>query len=241
MTGTMKAKRVSSHLNPNNRPQHGPLADCWWDEAVRRWRFRLKPDGRDMVDEFVRKYPNPAAILFTLKRPKVAVALASRWLLTHEKAEEARSAGMRGVVRAAVKFEPDRGLQLSTFAPFYILREVQMLDQAVNDSREEYLIRGDHSVNGMNGDGWDELGVKEERYDGVRMVENREQVNRILGSLDDRSRSVLRALYLSGDPMTGIDNVASEFNITKARVRQIRNEAFAEIRRRMGVSFNDTN
>lgn len=230
-----KARGNSNYANPDDAPRHGPYAHAWWDRTTERWKLALKPQGKAMVAAFVEKYPNPAAILFSMRTPKVATVLAKRWLaMGEEKSQEAGAAAMMGVVRAAMKFDPSRGFQFATLVPYYVLSEVQDLDRRLLRSREETMVRADQSRNGYEDDGWDRLSLEDERPDRTLGLDRREEVRKVLGLLDPRSQAILKAIYLDNGKTQTLDVVGAKFGMCKERVRQIKEAAFARVREKMG-------
>ena len=56
------------------------------------------------------------------------------------------------------------------------------------------------------------------------------EIERILETLDERDRKVIRAFYGIGEPELTLEEIGVKYNLTKERVRQIREKAIRKIR-----------
>ena len=56
------------------------------------------------------------------------------------------------------------------------------------------------------------------------------EIERVLETLDERDRKVIRAFYGIGEPELTLEEIGVKYNLTKERVRQIREKAIRKIR-----------
>ena len=150
------------------------------------------------------------------------------------------SEGSIGLVKAARKYDPSRGLHFAAFAVVYIRRQIE---KALKDESPERRVesRGDGRRRSLDAP----LGAKPNvsllsvLVDGsvpesdhrVYSAAQEQAVERALDALTPRQRQVLTACYGIGQEASTMQEVADEMGLKRERVRQIRNQALRRMRR----------
>lgn len=160
---------------------------------------------------------------------KLVYSVARRMAQSEQEFDEMVSEGWHGLFIAAQRFKPHLGYQFSTYACTLIWSKIM---QAVRIS-DRFGPSTIHSVPS-------EVGSLRMRFDmsdcgsvdgGCAGVEDRDLLMVLLGYVTRRERSILIMRY--GFDMT-LDELAEQSKVTKERIRQICNAAFAKIRSRIG-------
>lgn len=149
--------------------------------------------------------------------------------------DELESAALLGLCRAALKFDPERGKQFSTYAA-YCIRSVVVMSaihsQVIRFPTTQFdgrkfkscifaLRMSDLHISDLEK-------LEKEHNEPEPGNEQREYLNRLLSLLDDRSIQVLRAVYWDKVSMSKLSN---QMNLSKEGVRQIVQRAVKKIRR----------
>lgn len=205
--------RGARYRTYDDKPKVGPLASCRW--TGERWAVALTDEGRRVVENHLRDYPQPASVLAAVSYPLFLRAYAD-W-------EEANQAASYGVVRAAAAYEPDRGVQFLTLATWYVRRAVQdTFDRRVGEPAE--FIRGDAPCEDGNGQLWDLIPAEDD--DGptdLELADLRDALRQAirLADLTKRERQQLQLAYgLDGRALSSVEIVAAGAGSSRQSVRQ---------------------
>lgn len=173
--------------------------------------------------------------------------------------EDALQEGAIGLLVAAHKFDPDRGVRFSTFAMWWVkchimdaLLEEPTVGQSKSSAAKSAFYRGERQTFVMSIDAPREnrdgksitIGstlvspeatpdeATEASIDGSRMSE---RLQKALRTLDKRERLIIDARFLSEEPET-LEEVGWRLGVSKERVRQIENKALDRVRKHMGAA-----
>ena len=148
------------------------------------------------------------------------------------KKEELFSEGLATLDRAIKKFNPNKGMQFSTYASkalrmsFYgtMGREYRRNRKfpASYDPEKERPKKTLHSFS-----------IGEEEIEEVRKILARNSAN-----LDEREIEIIRKRYLSGGEIQTLEEVGKKIGVTKERTRQIQKNALEKLRKALRGSFD---
>lgn len=196
----------------------------------------LTADQQRLVEEYLRQW-SVAAIMRSRYRTMWRAANAAG----HDP-EDLAAYGTLGVVRAASRFDPTRGVAFSTYASHSIRAELSRLIAASRRDKRSpegkvltnLEVRGETIFNAIPGqepgDGQDRKErLREAAAEALALAEN------------DRDLMVLKAHYGVGGEIKRTDQEIGELiERTKQRVEQIRSAAVRKIRSRLdGVAMDD--
>lgn len=200
--------------------------------------YRLTGEMRALAEEYLAKWREPLAVIRGVY-PKLYKA--ARIVMDDE---EIRSAAWSGLVRAAFKFDPTRGVLFSTVANLYLRRHVQgdmeWRMAACRGGRDRH-VSGDMRVDSGHRRPkvlWDLIPDPSpdatERRDRLRRM--REMIGEAIRFLDPKYAEVVRMRYGLGDhwPMTFIE-IGTRIGKTKQRAKQIHDLALVKIRERLAA------
>jgi RNA polymerase sigma factor (sigma-70 family) len=162
--------------------------------------------------------------------------------------DDLASAGYFALIRAAELFDETKGAKFSSYACFAIERRLRLalkldrpirpprhlegekLAEAMKRSHVVLLPRGLHTEH----DDWHDPPAPPgpEPFAEEEQQKRRKQVERLLGKLGVRSRTVIVRRFWEGRKL---HEVATEFGVTREWVRQIEARALQELRELMGV------
>jgi RNA polymerase sigma factor (sigma-70 family) len=129
-------------------------------------------------------------------------------------------------MKAIEKFDYTRGFKLSTYATWAIKKNLAREYVTTARHSDRYRTSQDERLDltvDERSDGYAEERQKAQRED---------QVNKILGSLTDRERKVIRLRFGLGALEQGktLKEVGSDFGVSKERIRQLEHRALAKLR-----------
>ena len=148
--------------------------------------------------------------------------------------------GNVGLLKAASKYDPERGLHFAAFAVVYIRRQIEKaLESESAEQRVES--RGNGARRSLDAP----LGAKpnfsllsvladgnaSETDSRVYSAVQKEAVEHALDSLDERERQVVRAYFGVGQDALTMQEIADDMGLRRERVRQIRNRAVRRMRK----------
>lgn len=228
------AQKKRRHCGGRNRGKYRPLIGPYgeaWKDAAGNWHRRLTDEGKRLVAAFMEQYPHPSALLKKVF-PSTYHA-AGRSGLTPE---EIDAACMDGVVVSAIRWEPDRGANLSTVAAWGCRAETcnAIRYRARFIGREETFT-----------DTYHESAKANEHYqiaapDAPELMATPEELAAVIRKADltDSRLEVIghRYGFLDSD-MNGHGSgrkLARHLGICKERVRQLHDSAIEKMRRVVG-------
>src|ERR687889_718666 len=153
---------------------------------------------------------------------------------------EVVSEGNVGLMQAVKRFEPDKGFRLSTYAMWwikaaireYVIRSWSLVKMGTTANQKKLFFNLRNE--GEGGGEWQDWLVDQGQSQEQVLVEEEEGQNRLkalrnaLSVLNPRERRIFEARRLSDDPIT-LEELSTEFGVSRERVRQIEVRAFEKI------------
>ena len=201
----------------------------------RNWRPLSKSKELTLIARVQRREPRAADELVEQFRPFLLGLLSKTYSNNPLSFDEKLAAGQQGLIRAAEKFEPDKGWRLSTYARHWIKAKINELTAQLCGS---VVKSGDRKINrGRPGDqsfdapiGFDEDGDAytlhdalcddDDNHDAPDVERHDAMSAAVNAALDDRQRKIFVALNLT-DNLPTLDELGRQFGISGERVRQI--------------------
>lgn len=164
---------------------------------------------------------------------------------------DAMQEGTIGLMIAAQRFEPQRGLRFGTFAKWWILAQIaaalfleSTVKQAQSSKARQAFLRGEkqvqtysietpvNSVRTLGETLVDPAPRPDELVEDIDRQRNALRLNAAMRKLDKRSREVLEARWLSEEPVT-LDVLGTIYGVSKERIRQIEAAALEKVKQTM--------
>jgi RNA polymerase primary sigma factor len=157
---------------------------------------------------------------------KYVVTLAKQFAWTGLPIYDLISEGNLGLIRAARKFDPDRGNKFITCAKPWIKQSIDYYIKSQNIDKEftnveDYVFEQEPDENLINDDFESEVETSINRIDAI---------NQLLDSLNKRERRVLQLYFgLNGNQEKTLDEIGQDMGLTQERVRQIKEESIEKL------------
>ena len=150
------------------------------------------------------------------------------------------SEGSVGLVKAAGKYDPARGVHFASFAAPYIRRQIEKaLQQESPERRVESRNNGEHRSLDAPLGAKPNVSLLSILVDGnapetdgrVYSALHEEAAEKAVQDLNERERQVVTAFYGLGQESLTLQEIADEMGLKRERVRQIRNQALRHMRK----------
>jgi RNA polymerase primary sigma factor len=157
---------------------------------------------------------------------KYVVTVAKKFAWTGLPLYDLISEGNLGLIKAAKKFDPDRGTKFITCARPWITQAIQTYVQSNNIDKEmtnidDYVFDEETSSEMINEDFEDEIHNIQSRSNAI---------NELLSCLTKREYRVLEAYFgLNNAQEMTLDEIGEEMGLTQERVRQIKDESIEKL------------
>jgi RNA polymerase primary sigma factor len=157
---------------------------------------------------------------------RLVISIARKFADTRHSFDDLLSEGIASLLRAAEKFDYDRGFRFSTYATQAVRRtlcryiQTTSRDQTRFAAAETGLLENAPEVERQGA-------LSEQRWELLRGA-----MHKLLGKLDPRERAIIRARFGLGqtEPVQTLQSLADEMGICKERVRQLELRAIAKLR-----------
>lgn len=157
---------------------------------------------------------------------RLVISIARKFADNRHSFDDLLSEGIASLLRAAEKFDYDRGFRFSTYATQAVRRTLCRYIQTT--SRDQTRFAPAESGLLENAPDLERQGaLSEERWELLRGA-----MHKLLGKLDPRERAIIRARFGLGqtEPVQTLQSLADEMGICKERVRQLELRAIAKLR-----------
>jgi RNA polymerase primary sigma factor len=178
------------------------------------------------LSEKIRKGDNKALNELVEANLKYVVTVAKKFAWTGLPLYDLISEGNLGLIKAAKKFDPDRGTKFITCAKPWITQSIQAYIQNRNVDKEfanvdDYVLDGELSDEMINVDFEDEVSSIQSRSNAI---------NELLSCLTKREYRVLQSYFgLNNCKEMTLDEIGKEMGLTQERVRQIKDESIEKL------------
>jgi RNA polymerase primary sigma factor len=156
---------------------------------------------------------------------RLVVSIAKKFADARNSFDDLLSEGITTLMRAAEKFDYDRGFRFSTYATQAIHRTLCRTVSLAQRDRARFVATDTSLLEGTPDD--EAEGMSEQRWESLRGA-----LSRLLGKLDPRERMIIRRRF--GLDRTRqvhtLQSLAGEFGVCKERVRQLETRAMIKLR-----------
>jgi RNA polymerase primary sigma factor len=158
---------------------------------------------------------------------RLVMSIARKFADDRNSFDDLLSQGLASLMHAVEKFDFDRGYRFSTYATCAVRRDLYRMVMGSKKNRQRFTTGTGELLDGCPQQEPDEPRIGEEN---LRLLES--SVQQMLGQLDERERRIVEARF--GMVKTGAkasySRLGKELGISKERVRQLANRAFAQLR-----------
>lgn len=164
---------------------------------------------------------------------RLVVSMAKRHLGSGIDFFEIISDGNISLMRAVEKFDYSRGFKFSTYASWAIMRNFARTLPERRHHGERYQTGRDELLENT-------AEIPLEEHDREQLVLVRNAVDRMLGTLDQRERSILRqrfGLDVQREPQT-LEQIGRRFGVSKERIRQLESRAIKRLRSEFDIDVH---
>jgi RNA polymerase sigma factor (sigma-70 family) len=157
---------------------------------------------------------------------RLVVSIARKFIRDNTNFFEMVSDGNLSLMRAIEKFDYSRGFKFSTYATWAIQRNFARSIPAEHTHQTRFRTSGDEFFQQHRASGSSQY--EQERTN----VRQREALSTILDRLDPRERDIITTRYglQSGTEPQTLEQVGSQFGVTKERIRQLEARALRKLR-----------
>jgi RNA polymerase sporulation-specific sigma factor len=193
----------------HQRPR-GPYAKTWEEGDV--WRVRLTDEGRKVLEDYLRKYPEPARLVKS-RYPSLYWGCRAAGI-PHD---EINQVALYGLVRAIACYDPKRGTEFITVGARHIRSALQVAIKKTPYLADPIAV--------------DLLTSNHQPGDRLLMNEVQTKVRNALKILDPRDRKVIEMRYgLTGNDPKRQPEIGKRLGVTKQRVQAIEKKALIALR-----------
>lgn len=141
------------------------------------------------------------------------------------------SEGNMGLIYAAKKFNPDKGVKFITYAVWWIKNSINECIETYNRSNEVILDQ-DYMINNQSNIEKYYENINEDFENKINDIQSRKDtIDLLMKCLHEREIKILTLFYgLNGGKEMTLDEVGKEMNLTNERVRQIKDCALCKLK-----------
>lgn len=157
---------------------------------------------------------------------KYVVTIAKRFAWTGLSIYDLIAEGNIGLIKAAKKFDPDRGTKFITCAKPWITQSIQEFVKNQNIDKEysnidDYVFDTEVSDDMINIDFEESVETIQSRYDAIQ---------ELLKCLNEREFRVLQSYFgLNGEKVKTLDEIGEDMDLTQERVRQLKDSGIEKL------------
>ncbi len=162
---------------------------------------------------------------------RLVMSIARKFADTKNSFDDLLSQGLASLMHAVEKFDFDRGYRFSTYATCAVRRDLYRMVMGSKKNRQRFNTGAGELL-----DACPQSEPSEPRLGEANLRQLETSVQQMLGQLDERERRIVEARFGMANPgaKTGAkasySRLGKELGISKERVRQLANRAFAQLR-----------
>jgi len=196
---------------------------------ARRIRDRVEPSRARTADldevEALLKRAQAVKEQLISANMRLVVSIAKRHVAPTDNFFELLSDGNLSLIKAVEKFDYSRGFKFSTYASWAIMKNFARSIPEEKTRRDRFMTGSEEVFEAAADTRTNELAAL------ASAERAKQQVNRLLGQLDERERQIMqRRAGLNAEHGLTLEQVGRELGITKERVRQLEARAMMKLR-----------
>lgn len=217
---------------PKPKPKHGPYSTCVWDQARSKWRLSLTESGKRFVEHELSLFEDKPIRMFKKNYSSVyEVCLSAGY-----SDEEINAVCQAAFVKAALRFDPKRGLKFITYATYHLRSHVQHTlignrkDKSGNSSQIIQFQAAQRTVTEPDKPDYMSIFPSEQDDPTINAIRNEQKskLKELILRLPKRQQQVIRLRRVQGLTLQETGKLMG--GISKERVRQIETQAFQKLR-----------
>jgi DNA-directed RNA polymerase specialized sigma subunit len=162
------------------KPKHGPYAELYFDKSEWKWKRRLNEEGKNAVSEYLKKYPEPASLVYRFGR-------IAEWLMANQNTrDELNQRARLAIIEGFMQFDPisHENIKAETFISIYIKGEIfRYIEEEKNLHNGMVYPDFSDDLEGDEKDSWSRIEDKKEKEPVENAFQN-EHLEKILDILD---------------------------------------------------------
>jgi len=159
----------------------------------------------------------------------LATYFAKRFRASHMELDDLIQEGRRGLIDAADRFDPARGIKFSTYAAWHIRKSIMEAIRSRNDT--VYTPKRHQSKKCFELDpSWDAVDTAPSPHEAMERDEDLHAIRACIGMLPHRDAIVIRLRHGINTEKLTLAKVGDILGVSRERVRQIQNAAEEKLR-----------
>ena len=201
---------------------------------IQRWT-PVSADEESSLANRVQQGDSRALELLVMHNTRFVISVAKKYQGRGTPLSDLISEGNVGLIEAAKRFDPSRGLRFTTYAVWWIKKSIlESIDVEIKNTHTSI----DAPIGGEDEDFTIANGLKSPYRDTDHIVEDeskKTEVNRLLSQLKTREQEIIKSLFGIDTRAIGIEEAGRKFGLTQQRIGQIRDAAIKLLQEKVGA------
>lgn len=201
---------------------------------IQRWT-PVSADEESSLANRVQQGDSRALELLVMHNTRFVISIAKKYQGRGTPLSDLISEGNLGLIEAAKRFDPSRGLRFTTYAVWWIKKGIlESIDGEIKNTHTSI----DAPIGGEDEDFTIANRLKSDSRDTDHLVEDESkkiEVHLLLSQLKTREQEIIKSLFGIDTRAIGIEEAGRKFGLTQQRIGQIRDGAMKLLQEKAGV------